>query len=81
MVTSKWRIGVDVGGTFTDVAIVNEEDGTMGVAKVSSTPEDFGVGVLKAIEQALKKYKIIKLYMFIKLYKIIYIYIYEIIEL
>ena len=58
MVTSKWRIGVDVGGTFTDVAIVNEEDGTMGVAKVSSTPEDFGVGVLKAIEQALKKYKI-----------------------
>ena len=58
MVNSKWRIGVDVGGTFTDVAIVNEEDGTMGVAKVSSTPEDFGVGVLKAIEQALKKYKI-----------------------
>ena len=55
---SKWRIGVDVGGTFTDVAIVNEEDGTMGVAKVSSTPEDFGVGVLKAIEQALKKYNI-----------------------
>ena len=35
---------MDVGGTFTDVAIVNEEDGTMGVAKVSSTPEDFGVG-------------------------------------
>ena len=58
MVTSNWRIGVDVGGTFTDVAIVNEEDGTMGVAKVSSTPEDFGVGVLKAIEQALKKYNI-----------------------
>tara|TARA_A100000164_G_scaffold85141_1_gene72877 strand:- start:8136 stop:10241 length:2106 start_codon:yes stop_codon:yes gene_type:complete len=58
VVTSKWRIGVDVGGTFTDVAIVNEEDGTMGVAKVSSTPEDFGVGVVKAIEQALKKYKI-----------------------
>ena len=58
MVTSKWRIGVDVGGTFTDVAIVNEEDGTMGVAKVSSTPEDFGVGVVKAIEQALKKYNI-----------------------
>jgi len=58
VVTSKWRIGVDVGGTFTDVAIVNEEDGTMGVAKVSSTPEDFGVGVVKAIEQALKKYNI-----------------------
>ena len=58
MVNSKWRIGVDVGGTFTDVAIVNEEDGTMGVAKVSSTPEDFGVGVVKAIEQALKKYNI-----------------------
>jgi N-methylhydantoinase A len=55
---NKWRIGVDVGGTFTDVAIVNENDGTMGVAKVSSTPTDFGVGVIEAIEQALIKYKV-----------------------
>jgi N-methylhydantoinase A len=55
---NKWRIGVDVGGTFTDVAIVNENDGTMGVTKVSSTPADFGVGVIEAIEQALKKYKV-----------------------
>ena len=22
-----WRIGVDIGGTFTDVAVVNEKDG------------------------------------------------------
>ena len=58
MTDNKWRIGVDVGGTFTDVAIVNENDGTMGVAKVSSTPTDFGVGVLEAIEQALIKYKV-----------------------
>ena len=24
-----WRIGVDIGGTFTDVAVVNEKDGTI----------------------------------------------------
>ena len=29
-----WRIGVDIGGTFTDVAVVNEKDGTIGVTKV-----------------------------------------------
>ena len=29
-----WRIGVDIGGTFTDVVVVNEKDGTIGVTKV-----------------------------------------------
>ena len=53
-----WRVGVDIGGTFTDVAVVNEFDGTIGVAKVSSTPGDFGVAVVEALDQALKKYKI-----------------------
>ncbi|MBM85042.1 MAG: hypothetical protein CMM47_03345, partial [Rhodospirillaceae bacterium] len=31
-----WRIGVDIGGTFTDVAVVDEADGSIGVTKVSS---------------------------------------------
>ena len=35
-----WRIGVDIGGTFTDVALVDEATGHIGVAKVPTTPGD-----------------------------------------
>ena len=34
---SKHMIGVDVGGTFTDVFVLNEEAGTASVAKVPTT--------------------------------------------
>jgi 5-oxoprolinase (ATP-hydrolysing) len=34
------RIGVDVGGTFTDLILVDEESGRITVDKVPSTPED-----------------------------------------
>ena len=35
-----WRIGIDIGGTFTDVALVDDASGHVGVAKVSTTPGD-----------------------------------------
>ncbi|MBW3618617.1 MAG: hydantoinase/oxoprolinase family protein [Actinobacteria bacterium] len=38
------RMGVDVGGTFTDVVL--ERDGVIEVAKVPSTPQDQAEGVL-----------------------------------
>jgi N-methylhydantoinase A/oxoprolinase/acetone carboxylase beta subunit len=28
-----WRVGVDIGGTFTDVVLVDEASGEIGVAK------------------------------------------------
>jgi 5-oxoprolinase (ATP-hydrolysing) len=34
------RIGVDVGGTFTDLILVDEETGRISVEKVPSTPDD-----------------------------------------
>ena len=34
------RIGVDVGGTFTDLILVDEEAGRITVDKVPSTPDD-----------------------------------------
>ena len=49
-----WRVGVDIGGTFTDVALVNETDGRIGIAKVPTTPRDFGDGVVQALEIALR---------------------------
>ena len=34
------RLGVDVGGTFTDLILVDEESGRITVDKVPSTPDD-----------------------------------------
>ncbi|HTC12163.1 MAG TPA: hydantoinase/oxoprolinase family protein [Acetobacteraceae bacterium] len=48
-----WRIGIDIGGTFTDVALVDEASGGIAVAKVSTTPGDFGQGVIDGIRQGL----------------------------
>ena len=35
-----FRLGVDVGGTFTDLLLVDESSGQTYMAKVLSTPED-----------------------------------------
>jgi N-methylhydantoinase A len=45
------RIGIDTGGTFTDVVAV-APDGAMFTSKVPSTPSDPSVAFLRAIEKA-----------------------------
>lgn len=49
--TPPWRIGVDVGGTFTDM-VVADADGRIDVFKVPSVPEDPGEGVIAALHVA-----------------------------
>jgi N-methylhydantoinase A len=49
-----WRIGVDIGGTFTDVVLVDEARGDVGVVKVPTTPRDFARGVLDALAAATR---------------------------
>jgi N-methylhydantoinase A len=44
-----YRLGVDVGGTFTDLLLINEDSGETHTAKVPSTPEDSSIGVLNGI--------------------------------
>ena len=44
------RLGVDVGGTFTDLVVL--EDGTPRTAKVPSTPRDQSEGVMSGIRAA-----------------------------
>jgi len=49
-----WRIGVDIGGTFTDVALVEDASGRIEVAKVLTTPRDLAEGVLSALRTAMQ---------------------------
>ena len=44
-----YRLGVDVGGTFTDLLLVNEKSGDLHTAKEPSTPEDSSIGVFNGI--------------------------------
>src|SRR5438270_818958 len=44
-----WQIGVDVGGTFTDLLALDPERGSFRVAKVPSTPEDQSVGFIAGL--------------------------------
>jgi N-methylhydantoinase A len=50
-----WRLGIDIGGTFTDVAMVDEATGRVVVAKVPSTPHDLAQGVLDGVRSALDR--------------------------
>ena len=46
---TRYRVGVDVGGTFTDLVAI-DDDGHIITAKSASTPEDQSVGVLAGLE-------------------------------
>ncbi|MBK6321812.1 MAG: hydantoinase/oxoprolinase family protein [Burkholderiales bacterium] len=47
--SNSYRLGVDVGGTFTDLLLIDERSGKTYSAKVPSTPTDSSVGVLNGI--------------------------------
>jgi N-methylhydantoinase A/oxoprolinase/acetone carboxylase beta subunit len=53
-----WRIGIDIGGTFTDVALVDDASGRIGVAKVPTTPSDLADGVLAALRTAMGRHRV-----------------------
>ena len=49
------RVGVDVGGTFTDLILVDEESRRITVDKVPSTPEDPARGVVEGVHELCEK--------------------------
>lgn len=55
---SSYRIGFDVGGTFTDSVVINEETSEIGIAKVLTTPEDPSLGVLSGIKTLLENHSV-----------------------
>src|SRR5690606_7910367 len=48
------RVGIDIGGTFTDLIVVDDRTGTFWVAKTLTTPDDPAVGVRRALIQGLE---------------------------
>ena len=48
-------IGVDIGGTFTDVVLLDERSGGALAAKVLTTPDHPEQGVLRAVESVLRQ--------------------------
>ena len=49
-----YRVGVDIGGTFTDLVVVGE-DGSTYAEKLLTTPDDFGRGIAMGLLSVLDK--------------------------
>jgi len=47
------RLAIDIGGTFTDATLIDEETGGVAIAKVLTTPSDPSEGFMQAVERAL----------------------------
>ncbi len=49
------RVGIDTGGTFTDVVAVDEDTGELAVTKTPSTPRDPAVGFMAGVRKVLDR--------------------------
>ncbi len=47
------RLGVDVGGTFTDLLLFNEQSSELRLLKTPSTPQDQSIGIMNGISQLI----------------------------
>lgn len=52
---SRYRLGVDVGGTHTDLVLLETTTGILTVEKVASTPKNPALGVLDGIAKFVEK--------------------------
>jgi N-methylhydantoinase A len=50
---ARWRVGVDSGGTFTDICLFEEDEGRVEIWKVSSTPDDPSRGIAQGVKEGL----------------------------
>ena len=48
-----YRLGVDIGGTFTDLVMIDEKSGKLAQVKLPSTPSDPSVGFMNVVERSL----------------------------
>ena len=50
----RFRVGVDIGGTFTDVVFL-EDKGDVLTLKVASSPQDYSLAVLEGVRQGIER--------------------------
>lgn len=50
----KLSLGIDTGGTHTDLILINYDSGQIWTSKVATTPSDPMIGILNGIDQVLK---------------------------
>ncbi|MFQ5914718.1 MAG: hydantoinase/oxoprolinase family protein [Nitrospinota bacterium] len=55
---ARYRVGVDTGGTFTDVVVINEQTGEFFSTKVSSTPGDPSLALVQGTQKVLNQMRI-----------------------
>ncbi len=53
--TKRFRLSIDIGGTFTDLVLINEETGEVSVGKVLSTPQDPSIGAFEGFRRILRE--------------------------
>ena len=53
------RLGIDIGGTFTDATLINDATGTIRTSKVSSTPQDPAQGFMEATARILQRARVV----------------------
>lgn len=50
-----YRLSVDVGGTFTDIVLFDDETKTIHTTKVPSTPQDQSIGLISGVKKICKQ--------------------------
>ncbi len=50
------RIGIDIGGTFTDLQVLDETTGLVNSLKTPTTPEDPSIGLMTGIDEAAARF-------------------------
>jgi len=56
--SQRFKLGIDIGGTFTDVVMLDESSGEVYNGKLLSTPQDLSKGVIAIFERMLRETKI-----------------------
>ncbi|MDG2434759.1 MAG: hydantoinase/oxoprolinase family protein [Gammaproteobacteria bacterium] len=56
--SDNYRLGVDIGGTFTDIVMVDDNSGKLFDEKVLTTPDDPSLGVIQGVKKILETNKV-----------------------
>jgi N-methylhydantoinase A len=51
----RYRVGIDIGGTFTDLVLIDDETGEQAVGKILTTPDDPSEAVEKGLYELLER--------------------------